>query len=154
MSQLVGNIDNPMLRIDNNSAGTNATALDLQVEPGRAPMKVNSSTLVANLNADQVDGRDPGVFGVERVSLESSHSSASSREVSVTCPAGKVLVGTGYDLIGGKSGAFPNEESDVVVDQVIPSSGAVINVSVQAYEAEPTDAVWSVKAYAICATAG
>jgi hypothetical protein len=41
ISRLVGSTDNPMLRVDNNSAGTNATALDLQVEAGHAPMSVN-----------------------------------------------------------------------------------------------------------------
>jgi hypothetical protein len=62
ISRLVGSTDNPMLRVDNNGAGTNATALDLQVEPGHAPMKVNSSTRVAGLNADQVDGKDASQF--------------------------------------------------------------------------------------------
>jgi hypothetical protein len=57
-SRLVGKTDNPMLRVDNNSAGTNATALDLQLESGHAPMKVNSGARVAGLNADQVDGKD------------------------------------------------------------------------------------------------
>jgi hypothetical protein len=57
ISRLVGKTDAPMLRVDNNATGTSATALDLQVEPGHAPMKVNSSTQVAALNADQVDGK-------------------------------------------------------------------------------------------------
>ena len=48
----------PSLQIDNNSANASATALDLQVEPGKAPMKVNSGAQVANLNADKVDGKD------------------------------------------------------------------------------------------------
>jgi hypothetical protein len=48
----------PMLRIDNNSTNSAATALELLVEPGKAPMKVNSGTKVTNLNADKVDGRD------------------------------------------------------------------------------------------------
>jgi|SRR5919107_364797 hypothetical protein len=48
LSQLAGSTDNALLRIDNNNAGTNATALDLQVQPGRTPMKVNSSTRVSN----------------------------------------------------------------------------------------------------------
>jgi hypothetical protein len=43
LSQLVGSTNNALLRIDNN-AGNDATALDLRVEPGLAPMKVNSST--------------------------------------------------------------------------------------------------------------
>jgi hypothetical protein len=62
ISQLVGSLDDAMLRIDNNNSGTNATALDLQVEMGHAPMKINSSTQVANLNADQLDGKDESAF--------------------------------------------------------------------------------------------
>ena len=55
ISTLVGSASSPMLRIDNNGSGV---ALDLQVEPGKAPMKVNSGTKVANLNSDTVDGYD------------------------------------------------------------------------------------------------
>jgi hypothetical protein len=69
ISRLVGSTDNPMLRVDNNGAGTNATALDLQVEPGHAPMKVNSSTRVAGLNADQVDGKDASQFMASSIYL-------------------------------------------------------------------------------------
>lgn len=50
------------MTIDNNSANASATALDLQVEPGKAPMKVNSATQVANLNADKIDGQDSSAF--------------------------------------------------------------------------------------------
>jgi hypothetical protein len=62
-----------------------------------------------------------------------------------------VVVGTGYDIIGGKSGGFPNEQTDIVVDQITPG---IASVFVQAYEDEPTDAVWAVRAYAICLTRG
>jgi len=62
LSQLLGSTDNALLRIDNNNAGTNATALNLRVEPGLAPMTVNSSTQVSNLNADLVDGRSASSF--------------------------------------------------------------------------------------------
>jgi hypothetical protein len=31
ISRLIGSTDNPMLRVDNNGAGNNATALDLRV---------------------------------------------------------------------------------------------------------------------------
>src|SRR5919107_4650601 len=55
ISTLVGSASSPMLRIDNNGSGA---ALDLQVEPGKAPMRVNSGTKVANLNSDTVDGYD------------------------------------------------------------------------------------------------
>ena len=33
---------NPMLRIDNNSTNASASALELRVEPGKAPMEVDS----------------------------------------------------------------------------------------------------------------
>jgi hypothetical protein len=68
---LVGNVDGAAaLRVTNPNAGTNDTALDLRVQAGEAPMKVNSATRVANLNAatagradnaqnaDQLDGVD------------------------------------------------------------------------------------------------
>ena len=62
VTSLVGNVAGPSFQIDNNSTGTGATALDLQVEPGKAPMSVNSDGRVANLNADKVDGQDSGAF--------------------------------------------------------------------------------------------
>jgi hypothetical protein len=49
---LVGNVDGAAaLRVTNPNAGTNDTALDLRVQAGEAPMKVDSATRVANLNA-------------------------------------------------------------------------------------------------------
>jgi hypothetical protein len=57
ISKLVGSVAGPSLQIDNNSTGAEATALDLQVESGKALMKVNSGTKVANLNADKLDGK-------------------------------------------------------------------------------------------------
>ncbi len=51
-----------MLRVDNSSTGRGATALDLRVEAGKPPMKVNSAAKVANLNADKLDGRDSSTF--------------------------------------------------------------------------------------------
>ncbi len=62
VSKLVGSVAGPSLQIDNNSANASATALDLQVEPGKAPMKVNSDGQVANLNADKLDGQEASAF--------------------------------------------------------------------------------------------
>ncbi len=59
ISKLVGSVAGPSLQIDNNSTNANATALDLQVEAGKAPMKVSATAGKAtNLNADKVDGKD------------------------------------------------------------------------------------------------
>ncbi len=48
---LVGNVDGAALRVTNPNAGTNDTALDLRVQAGEAPLMVNSTARVANLNA-------------------------------------------------------------------------------------------------------
>ncbi len=62
ISSLVGNVDGAMLLVDNNSSGTGATALDLQVEPGKPPMKVNSTTEVQGLNVDSLDSKNSSDF--------------------------------------------------------------------------------------------
>ena len=55
-------VDGPMLQLINNDADANDTALDLRVQVGEAPMRVNSDTKVADLNADQLDGKDQSAF--------------------------------------------------------------------------------------------
>jgi hypothetical protein len=62
ISKLVGSVGGSSLTIDNNSTDANATALDLQVEPGKPPMRVNSSTEVQGLNADQLNGKSANEF--------------------------------------------------------------------------------------------
>jgi hypothetical protein len=55
-------VDGSMVRITNNNADANDTALDLRVQDGEAPMTVNRTTKVTNLNADQLDGEDSTQF--------------------------------------------------------------------------------------------
>jgi len=55
-------VNGPMLQLINNNADTNDTALDLRVQAGEAPMRVNSDMKVANLNTDQLDGKDQSAF--------------------------------------------------------------------------------------------
>ncbi len=62
ISKLVGSVARPSLQIDNNSTASGSTALDLQVEKGKPPLKVNSTTNVAGLNADTLDGNDSKYF--------------------------------------------------------------------------------------------
>src|SRR5918993_3558417 len=58
ITKLTGTVGGgPALQVSNPSTNTGSTALDLQVATGKAPMKVNSTTKVANLNSDQVDGK-------------------------------------------------------------------------------------------------
>ncbi len=155
-------------------------ALKLQVAAGQPPIAVNSQAKVAKLNADRLDGKDSsgfyaagskgadashadqadavdgksaneiGVNGLERVAASSSNTSDSPKSASASCPVGKKVVGTGYVIDGGKTGVAPNQETDVVVDDINP--GLMI-VSVTAYEEEPNSSNWSVGAIAFCATA-
>ena len=108
ITKLVGSVAGPSLQLDNNSTNAAATALDLQVEPGKAPMTVNSDAQVANLNSDKLDGKSAteiGVNGRQIVSNSSLRNSASPKGGGAACPPGKVLVGTGYTVNGGSSGA-------------------------------------------------
>jgi hypothetical protein len=46
ITSLQGTVAGPTFTFDNKSASSGATALDLRVEPGKPPMKVNSTTEV------------------------------------------------------------------------------------------------------------
>lgn len=59
---LVGSVAGSSLKVDNNSTGTGATALRLEVEPGKPPMSVNSTAEVQGLNVDSLDGKNSSDF--------------------------------------------------------------------------------------------
>jgi len=116
-------------------------------------MRVNSPTKVANLNSDKLDGKDSteiGVHGWERGASSGEFNSTSPKVWQTSCPSGKVVVGTGFDITGGKTGFSPDALTNVVIDEVFPLTDTVL---VTAYEEEATSANWSVTAFAICAKA-
>src|SRR3712207_555741 len=78
VTRLVGSVGGPSLTIDNNSATGAATALNLQVEAGKAPMKVNSGAKVADLNADEVDGKSASEIGVNGLAPVAARSATDS----------------------------------------------------------------------------
>ena len=51
-----GSASTSALKVTNTNTVTGSTALELNVPTGKTPMKVNSKTKVANLNADLLDG--------------------------------------------------------------------------------------------------
>jgi hypothetical protein len=51
ITKLTGNVNGSAMQVTNSNAGADDTALSLSVQVGEAPMKVNSTTRVANLNA-------------------------------------------------------------------------------------------------------
>ena len=91
----------------------------------------------------------PGLSALQIIQADSAESSVSPKQVSAICPPGKRVSGTGYDIFGGKTGSSPNQETEIVLDFIIPGSTAV---TVAAYEDEPFGGDWRVTAYAICAT--
>ncbi len=155
VTKLVGSVAGPSLQVDNNSTGAGATALDLQVEPGKAPMKVNSDAQVANLNADKLDGKSAneiGVNGLTYTEATSAYESNSPKLAIAECPAGTKAIGSGYFITGGTNNVAPYEEANVVVDDVHPySDGRYVKVT--AIEEEPISGSWGVTAIATCATA-
>jgi hypothetical protein len=85
--------------------------------------------------------------GLERVTSTSA-SNSSNKSATATCPAGKVLVGLGGELIGASG--------EVVIDDYTPNE-FLTSATVTGNEAVDLDGAyagnWSVTAYAICATA-
>ena len=120
VSKLVGSVAGPSLRVDNNSAEASATALDLQVEPGKSPMSVNSDGRVANLNADKLDGQEASAFMPARtyrvdkpITVDVVFSTA------VLCDTGDLAIGS----------AWANKDSGTEIVTATPSianPGAVI----------------------------
>jgi hypothetical protein len=129
VTKLVGSVAGSSLLIDNNSTDAAATALNLQVEPGKVPIKVNSSARVANLNAafagradsaasadtaanaqnaqnaDKLDGKDSSEFvGSTYSKFESSTGIPANDPTNqvfktVFCDAGDFAVSGGYSLV-------------------------------------------------------
>jgi len=90
---LAGNVDGAAaLRVTNPNAGTNDTALDLRVQAGEAPMRVNSTTKVANLNADKIDDREASSFA------NAVHAHSGAQITSGTIEADRVEDGPGSNL--------------------------------------------------------
>jgi hypothetical protein len=151
VSRLVGNVAGASLLIDNNSTNASATALDLRVEPGKAPMRVNPEAGTAtNLSADKLDGKSAdeiGVNGLEHVFTDSAFNSDSFKRVTASCPAGKVVVGTGYEFADDQPGI-----QEATSFGVIAVTTGTDLVEVSAAEQAPTSANWVVTAIAICAT--
>lgn len=136
VSTLVGSVAGPTLRVDNDSTGAGATALDLQVEPGKPPMTVNSNAKVSNLNADQLDGFDQSQFVRSRVYFRASPFSFGTRQLQATSLPSE--------------GTFPIRFLDMSCDpgDLLLSGGAAdIDPNTRTLESRPSSnlAKWTVK---------
>jgi hypothetical protein len=113
-----GGVDGPMVRLTNSDADANDTALDLRVQSGEAPMRVNSERRVANLNADQLDGVDSARFirwaSIYERDLETTGGAGPNETATaaVGCDSGDTILSGGFTnmdngthLIGSFTGA-------------------------------------------------
>ncbi len=113
VTRLAGDVDGPAVQVANPNPGADDTALDLRVQAGEAPLRVNSGARVANLNAaragradsaasadtansarnaDTLDGKDSAQFA------DSSHAHSGADISSGTVEADRVEDGAGSDL--------------------------------------------------------
>ena len=121
ISSLVGSVSGSSLKIDNNSTGTGATALRLEVEPGKPPMSVNSTTEVQGLNVDSLDGRNSTEFLQESTDRDDFFSgrtytksgsgvtlaAGQSAFATASCDPGDAALGGGYNFgLGNHSSVF------------------------------------------------
>ena len=93
---------------------------------------------------------NPGLSNVEQVQATSTVTgSQSPKSMTVNCPAGKVVVGSGGFLGGAYfTGVTPNAVAEVVITDINPGATSVF---VQAFEPDAYAGSWSVTAKAICA---
>ncbi len=132
-------VDGPMLRLINNDAGTNDTALELRVQSGEAPMIVNSDTKVDKLDADSVDGEDATSFTSSDIYKRESAVDAGTSLGDGTflkaqaCDSGDVMLSGGPANVNPTSvmvKSFPSPGSTSSWSARINKNGATDNFSV------------------------
>jgi hypothetical protein len=82
-----------------------------------------------------------------------SNNSNSPKGTTASCPAGKVAIGGGYDIVGATNpDVSPNSLANVVADVVLPSGESTVpgSVYVEAWEEEATALTWGMDAIALC----
>jgi len=102
---------------------------------------------------DKGDQGDQGVSGLVRVYDNTVSDSNSPKSITVNCPAGKKVVGTGFDINGAVTGASPNSIKSVAIDQATIAAN-LGSATFSGYEQDATALNWSVYGYVMCAYAG
>ena len=112
-----------------------------QGRPGRPGLQGIPGTAAAKGDkGDQGDQGDQGISGLVRVSDNTANDSNSPKSITVNCPAGKKVVGTGFDISGAVTGVNPNQIKSVAIDQVVdrgePRLGHVLRLRAGRHRAE------------------
>lgn len=98
-----------------------------------------------------------GATKYEFRSVTSASNSDSPKEIMAECPEGTFVIGSYYDIAGGKTGTAPNQVARVVADKLLPTgpNGIVTDtpnrVYLQAYESEAITDNWSLRVGVTCA---
>ncbi len=80
VSKLTASIAGPALTLVNQSTLDAATALNISVQSGKAPLKVNAAAGTAtNLSADELDGKDSSAFASSSHNHDGSYYAAGSK---------------------------------------------------------------------------
>jgi len=108
----------------------------------------NGSLLRADFRAGQIPAGPagpqgpPGVSAREQVGAESAQNSTPTRTVTVTCPAGKKVLGGGVEISGPGRNRVSTTENHAVGDN---------GWEAEAFEVVATPATWKLVVSAICA---
>jgi hypothetical protein len=114
LTTLVGSRNGAMLAVDNDSTATGARALDLRVDEGNTPMRVNATAGKAtNLNADKLDGKESSAFMPFSTYQKSTSTFGQSvlngnNNAELTCDAGDRLLSGGVNLVDVGTFIFEN----------------------------------------------
>ena len=136
ITQLAGATDGALLRIDNDSKGERATALDLRVEPGKTPLRVNSGARVGNFNSDRLDGKDSTSFFSGRTYIVSEEREGVGFGTTLSKTA---FCDEGDNVLSGGPIVFP--EDDLVMDAPATVGGNTENWTVVIRDNEPASKI-------------
>jgi hypothetical protein len=129
--------------------GTAAAGIDAISTTRTAPLIGLAAAVVIGLVGSLTIIATPAaaaVPGLIRVSATTSSTSQDAKDVAVSCPAGKQLVGTGARIDGGLG--------EVVLTALQPNGSPTVaptSVLAIAREADPISGNWSLTVYGICA---
>ena len=103
------------------------TPLSLNSKSGYAPLKVNRSTKVTNLNADYVDGYSATAFAMRIAKSGTVYHDGYTDGAGAKCPAGTIVTGGGgFDPLGYPVG-YSGPDWNVNTGAIIPNSWIVMD---------------------------
>jgi len=123
-SKLTASVAGPALTLVNNSTEAAATALNISVAEGKAPIKVNASAGTAtNLSADKIDGKDSSEFaaGVNGKATDADHADRADSAASAQSAANA----QNADTLDGKDSAQFAQTGGFKAASVLDEGGAL-----------------------------